>query len=337
MINVEELLKPVSADVPTGEDLSYDPELAGLQLLIKGKPETQFSAAEEPDWRAIREKALDLFKRTKDLRVAVTLCLAELKLDGLTGFAQGLEVIRGMVERSWAGLFPKLDPEEGNDPTERLNVLGAIAAPAGTFGDPFAFIDNLRRIPLAESARLGRYSLADIKKGEAEGSPQEGQISAAFQDTDAEILKTKYVAVQNAHEHVTALDHSLGAAVGAGQGFNISPLTEVLAQIKKALADHLPVGTVPAETAATPTETAAIAVARNDGEIRSRQDVIRALQGICDYYAKHEPSSPLPFLLQRAQRLVEMNFLEAISELTPEAVAQLQNIMGIKPSPPASS
>ncbi|HEV2456208.1 MAG TPA: type VI secretion system ImpA family N-terminal domain-containing protein, partial [Verrucomicrobiae bacterium] len=48
MINAEELLKPISADKPCGEDLSYDAGFQELEVLMKGKPETQFSAAEEP-------------------------------------------------------------------------------------------------------------------------------------------------------------------------------------------------------------------------------------------------------------------------------------------------
>ncbi len=67
------------------------------------------------------------------------------------------------------------------------------------------------------------------------------------------------------------------------------------------------------------------------GVIRSRQDVTRALERICEYYARTEPSSPLPFLLRRAQRLVDMNFIQIVDELTPEARATLDTIIGLKP------
>src|SRR5215210_2481098 len=149
MAPVEELLKPVSADFPCGEDLSYDPSLGELQTLIKGKPETQFSPAEEPDWKQVHDKASALFGRSKDLRTAIVLCATGLKLEGLSGFSRGMELVRRMIERHWDAIYPRLDPEEGNDATERLNILGALNAPFGSFGDPYAFLDNLRRAPLA--------------------------------------------------------------------------------------------------------------------------------------------------------------------------------------------
>src|SRR4029077_15276883 len=32
------------------------------------------------------------------------------------------------------------------------------------------------------------------------------------------------------------------------------------------------------------------------GDLRSREDVVRALDAICAYYSRHEPSSPVPLL-----------------------------------------
>jgi ImpA, N-terminal, type VI secretion system len=82
MIEVEQLLKPVSVKEPCGKNLSYDPGFLALEGLIAGKPETQFSAAEEPNLKAVRDACLALLGQSKDLRVAVTLCLALVKLEG---------------------------------------------------------------------------------------------------------------------------------------------------------------------------------------------------------------------------------------------------------------
>ena len=56
MINIEELLKPISPEKPCGEDLSYDPAMQELETLLRGKPETQFSQAEEPRWEEVRDR-----------------------------------------------------------------------------------------------------------------------------------------------------------------------------------------------------------------------------------------------------------------------------------------
>jgi len=64
------------------------------------------------------------------------------------------------------------------------------------------------------------------------------------------------------------------------------------------------------------------------GAIASRDDVLAALDEICKFYKQREPASPVPWLLKRARRLVKMNFMEIMNELTPDALAQLKVITG---------
>ena len=51
---------------------------------------------------------------------------------------------------------------------------------------------------------------------------------------------------------------------------------------------------------------------------------------ICTYYDRTEPSSPIPLLLKRVKRLISMDYMEIMNELTPDAVAQARAIAGIK-------
>jgi predicted component of type VI protein secretion system len=106
MIEVKQLLKPVSEEKPCGKNLSYDPTFLALEGLIVGKPETQFSAAEEPDWKAVRDACPALLGQSKDLRVAVILCLALVKLEGAVGLRDGLALLKGSLERYWPDLYP---------------------------------------------------------------------------------------------------------------------------------------------------------------------------------------------------------------------------------------
>jgi type VI secretion system protein ImpA len=57
--------------------------------------------------------------------------------------------------------------------------------------------------------------------------------------------------------------------------------------------------------------------------------VFKALDKICDYYEKHEPSSPIPLLLRRAQKLSSMTFLEIIRELAPGGLDEAHRAGGI--------
>jgi type VI secretion system protein ImpA len=63
--------------------------------------------------------------------------------------------------------------------------------------------------------------------------------------------------------------------------------------------------------------------------ITSRDDVVRVLEELCEYYREHEPASPLPLLLRRCQRLVGLDFLATLRELAPEALAQITLLGGV--------
>jgi type VI secretion system protein ImpA len=64
-----------------------------------------------------------------------------------------------------------------------------------------------------------------------------------------------------------------------------------------------------------------------------RADVIRMMDAICAYYREHEPSSPVPMLITRAKRLVNLSFLEALRDLSPSTVSDLEKIAGVENSP----
>jgi type VI secretion system protein ImpA len=66
------------------------------------------------------------------------------------------------------------------------------------------------------------------------------------------------------------------------------------------------------------------------GDIVDRQDVIRMIDRICTYYERHEPSSPVPLLLARARRLVDMSFMEVLQDLAPDGMGQARHIGGIE-------
>lgn len=81
-------------------------------------------------------------------------------------------------------------------------------------------------------------------------------------------------------------------------------------------------------TNGAPAEAAEAPAMALRGEVRSRDDVLRAIDAICAYYARAEPSSPVPLLLQRCRRMVTMSFVDILKEMLPESVAGLQKIAG---------
>jgi len=70
------------------------------------------------------------------------------------------------------------------------------------------------------------------------------------------------------------------------------------------------------------------AATRISGEINSREDVLRSLDRLLAYYSRHEPSSPLPVLLNRAKHLVNADFAAIVRNLIPDGMSQFENLRG---------
>jgi type VI secretion system protein ImpA len=64
--------------------------------------------------------------------------------------------------------------------------------------------------------------------------------------------------------------------------------------------------------------------------VAGRADVVRLLDRICAYYDQHEPASPIPLLLQRARRMVDMRFADLLQDLAPDGLSQLARASGIQ-------
>jgi len=346
MIAVEELLKPISAENPCGEDSTYDPSFQQLETLVRGKPETQFSEAEEPDWKELKALSTDFFGKSKHLTAGVILALCLLKTESWTGFRDGLAVLRGLLEQYWDTIFPRLDPEDNNDPTERINILKNLVSSV----EPYPFLPALQHQPICSSPRMGRICLAEIVAAAEQKPGEEGQksgpdaslIEATFRDSDPETLQATHAGVVAAMEHVRAIDSFLNEKVGAGQAVDFAPLSKVLVQVERSIAPYLEGGAPaeagfpeageeagePAPGAASPRQPAQ----GFSGKVQSRTEVLKALGQIIDFYKENEPSSPVPLLLRRAQRMVTMNYVELVTELTPDAMSQLQIITGSESS-----
>jgi len=247
MINVEDLLKPVSPEKPAGEDVAYDPAMQALEAAMQGKPETQFSAAEEPNWKEILRLSTDLSKRSKNLRVIVILTLALLKTEGLTGFRDGITLLQKSLEQYWDTLYPPLDPEDNNDPTERVNIVAAMLTPSGPASDDsMQFHRRLKQAPLCQSPRLGRFGYMDFAApaSEVEKKADAQQVEAAFRDTPPEFLESIHKAIQESIAAAEAMDVFLTRTISNSRAPDWSPLIGVLKDVRKSLAPYLPHGTV---------------------------------------------------------------------------------------------
>ena len=339
-----EILPDIDSAQPAGENLEFDPAFAELERLAAGKPEQQYGAtvvpAEDPDWREVVAAATALMARTYDLRVMVQLAVARLHLGGVEAYAATLEQVRHVLETRWDAVHPQLDPEDDNDPTLRANALL-------TATEPVRVLRFLRNLPLARSARAGTVSWRDISIATGSlDSPADtakltdAAIGAAFRETDPAALAGLRAAVASALASATAIPAVFDGRSGHGTGPRYDDLLRLLREIGQMMDAHTPRkaaepepepepetadGTAPPAAAARSATAVSIATL---GPPTNRADALRLLDLVLDYYARYEPSSPLPLLIARARRLADMGFMEILRDMAPDGISQAERIAG---------
>ena len=332
---VDDWLEPL-ADTPCGDDLEYDNDFLALTQLAAGKPETQFTDAEPPDWRKVRDAAAALFERTRDLRVAMLWVRANLHIEEFAAVPDCLRLLRGLLENFWSDLHPKLDPDDG-DAYARLNVLALLGETEGLVGD-------VRNSLVVRHRAVGELRVRDIEVMLGKYPQREGEtplsraqveqmLSAAIEQEPALATLPARAAAQ-----LRALTSLLNDKVGIERAPDTRPLHNLIACIVQVMpaasaAEAAADGDAPAEGETTDGN----AEGRPSGKkglgdgVYSRADALRAIDMVCDYLERTEPTNPAQLLLRRARRLINKNFLQLMRELAPDALNEVARIMGVDP------
>lgn len=335
--NLESLLAPIGDESPAGDDLEYDAEFLALERAAAPKAERAIGdsvkAAEEPDWDKVAELARAVLGRSKDLRAAVHLTTAWTRTSGMPGWNAGLSLIRGLLEHFWDSVHPQLDAEDDNDPTMRVNSVVPL-------GDLQGVLGYFRTTPFVQSPRLGRFDLRDLriangtlKVTATEGEPQASltEIEACCMDCAEDELVAVTAAISQSLENAKAIDGIFNDRVGtAGPDFKnlLSEIYELKKFLEPQLARRLPVEGSAEDGEAGEEGSGGGGVRASNGAIAGPQDVMRRIDELCDYYTRNEPSSPVPLLLRRAQRLVGMDFMDLLKDLAPGGISELRVVSG---------
>ena len=356
MIDIDALSRPIDDSEPAGPDLEYS-SVAELDRFAAGTPGTidpstqELVGAEEPNWRKVAETATDLLGKTKDLRVAAWLTRAELANRGLPGLSDGLKLIATLVETYWETLYPPLDRDEGDDPIERMNVLANLSPdPATAHGSAVAeaLLRALRGTVIVESREVGRFTVRDLdyvlgrmQPPAGQTAPAEGLLAAAWKTGDPAANQEKRDGISIGLAAVQAIvklfaDHS-------GQRPNLDLLQQTLRRVGEFYAAR------DAEAAA---EAGDAAGEDGDGEVggtagpggkpprsgglASRADAVRILQQVAVFLRKAEPSSPAPMFVDRAIKLLQMDFNAIVKELMPDSRERIEMLGGVSLQEPES-
>ncbi|MGA3045461.1 MAG: type VI secretion system protein TssA [Terracidiphilus sp.] len=333
----EDLLTPIAGESPAGEDLYYDKVFDQVKEARREEddqgPVGTLAQQKKADYRAVIKVAGEaLAKRTKDLRLAGWLVEAQIRVEGFSVLASGIDLLRSLQETFWPTLYPLI--EEGGDLELRMlsvEIAGRLIAGA------------VRKVPLTKSglslesyleSRLVGYekdATSDARREARRDAVDHGKLTAeefdqAFAASPKNLYAEAEAALAESLQAADRLDDYQREAYGENAPI-LTNLKGALAEVHQAAESLLnerrktdpdPVKVEeqpPAEEGQEGPDDQAEPGTEGPSTTRRRTATAGELNGIADAYAlvvesaeflfQKDPLSPVPYLVCAGLRLGE--------------------------------
>lgn len=342
----------LSGENGCGANLEDDSSYQHFFFTAQGTPERYDGEntlpAEPPDWRTVKTAALAFLAQTKDIKLISVLSQAVLNTEGIEAFSQCLVGLSKLIQDEWQNLYPPLDEDDG-DPLERVSGLAHI-------NDDFV-VKSLKAMPMASVKGIGNVTLESIvlaTNGSSDASLSMAQIKGIFREINLAEVQLLYGALAYSLESLKNINQCFVDKAGYEYSVNFDRSTDVLQQLLSTLERYTDVAMTQFDQADDSADNNsdtqdAESVCPHDAQqqhnlrvadmnssltgakeaVESRADVEKYLKLINAYYARYEPSSPIPVLVNRALKLVNKDFMQIMQNLYPDAVPALRQLGGI--------
>ncbi len=327
---LEQYLVPCVSNPPCGDDewnnRTLDFHLGKILDSILGVADVGMVAGEREtqgtgDWNGLLMETGAFFGTTKHLGLAFYATAADLRISQLEGLADGLALYSQLLNRYWLEVHPII---EDGDPEERLSFISRLEDPV--------ILKGIDAVVVAKGRRSGSYTFAQTESS-LMGEPSPSLIEASVNETVAEDPEfydrlaghCREIRQQLAHLRDIVQEH-LGTP-----SISVHLLEEKLGKFEGFLARTAASSgafTPAADTAGGEGATVAAAPAAQPGEIRNRADVCRTIDQIIRFYRRTEPTSPVPYLLNRAKRVATMDFIEIVKEFRLSGSPSIDDVFG---------
>ena len=360
-IDVAALLQPIAGDAPAGTDLREDfspqsiyyrlrdarAEARAAERAADENPEVETPPPQQ--WRTVRELVVAaLAEKAKDLELAAWLTEALVRSDGLAGLAAGARLIAGLADAFWdQNLYPV--PDEDGIATRVAPVTGLN----GEGGDG-TLIQPLRKLVLfsradgtnvpfwqyEQSAELqGIGDAARVKQRLAAGVMPFADMETAARAAGGARFAALRALARAALREWAAMGEILDAKAGT-DGPPTSRVRDLVKQILDVAERYAPPEAVEeaAAEAGVVEDGAGEGSAVNAGgppakAVVTREDMLRELARIAEFFRRTEPQSPLAYTLDEAIRRGRMSWPELLAEVVSDANvrASVLSQLGIRP------
>ena len=313
MLELDELLAPISDSSPSGEDLSFSLEYDAIQearraddpSLEQGEWITDLKSA---DWPAVARQSSQLLQqRSKDLRLAVWWAEAQTQVHGFAGLARGYRLVTGLCERFWDDVHPQV---EDDDLEQRIGNIGWLIGHSTEW---------LRRLPLTEAPQgrfgLAQFEVARARPGDPSVEPPLELLEAARRDTPHAFYQQLTGLLPECREALAALEDCVDRRLGR-DGPSFTALREQLAHLGDVanrfareagvLIDGEPPSTANVDARDPGIASTPAAAIVSSGAPVSRREAIAQLRRVAEYFRRTEPHSPVAYLADKAASWGEM-------------------------------
>ncbi|WP_010187917.1 ImpA family type VI secretion system protein [Sphingomonas sp. PAMC 26605] len=330
-IDIEALLAPFGDEAGTGPDLAYDPKRHAIETAFDAPVSIDASGVIEDvpvtDWRSVVTAIEEQAKRTKDVWLAVYLARAGARAGRFDWIEAGLDYLAGLVERYWPSVHPQLG---------EYGFQGRKGA-CDTLVNYREFVGPLQTAPLFSHPRYGSFSGSDLQRFHRAGDAEDGYgaFRAALAEGGEAELRAIGPRLRGIDSLVRRTDAILVAEGGSESGTNFAGLYDAIGAVRAAIAAFAPEAPAMSNDSDFVSDGAPSAIADRTtttaiSGVRNRDEVRRALALIVEYYRVHEPCSPVPLLLTRAQAWVEYSFLDVLGDIAPGAVPDVRMLLELR-------
>jgi type VI secretion system protein ImpA len=336
-IDIDSLLAPISAATPAGSNLRADSSPTSIYYKLKdarsGARAAERRADSEgalpgmlPEWQVILTLAPKALTETsKDLEVVAWFIEGLVRAYGFAGLRDGLKLAQGLVEQYWDSFY-SLEDEDGM--ATRLAPLAGLNG----HGNEGTLIQPLRKVAVTVSRGDGALAIYHYDQARA---------LAAANESGGVFYIELLADLDGAIEVLGLLGQGLGERAGRD-----APSTSDIARVLTTIRDT--VATFSADLVASARAAAeqgapgaaqgangAGAAGAAGGSLRGREDALRTLLQVAEYFRRNEPQSPISTSLDEIVRRAKMPFAELLAELLPDTSAWRSALIsaGIKPPP----
>ncbi len=359
------ILTPFEGTSPAGEDLRRDATPKSLYYRLRDaraearaeeraiENDPAASDADSRHWQTVQALAAEALQTSsKDIEIAAWLTESLTRRDGLTGLANGVAILSGLIEQFWdAGLFPRDDAAE---PTERLMPIGGLSGADrdGSLLQPLRKTVLFRRddgspVTFWLYERSKELSVVQAAGQQLKGAAAQVPSFADLEATAQTRGRAALLAVGSDATRALAAWQQLETTISAVVPSDIAPSTGrlrgLLESLRRTVERYVPpeeiadIPSVPAQRGEDApqrqTEHDVIRTVAKVHPAATRDNMLEAVLQIAQTFRRNEPNSPFGYTLEEAVRRARLPWPDLLHEMIPDPAPRstIMAGLGLKP------